>query len=253
MSPYSWLSRFQYGSRYSYITEEFPDKNQFPRFYEAKRVEITLNPGDALYIPAGWFHWVFSEDPEPDTGLNVAINYWYNTIWSATDVDHDFPIKTSHNIHKTIDYLNFLKTFNDKKIYCSKSENKNGSFSLPYIRWIQNDTVKCTDEYLTWNEFYNKRLLNEKWYMWGNTDTRLEAYDPKILNNSIKNSNWWVNFGNVNTAMHFDSNDNILCQMAGRKRVILFPHSEWANLYLINPYPPEFIDYIVTLLNAHKK
>ena len=68
------MERFEGGHRYSYITTEFPDRKQFPKFYEAKRIEIILEPGDMLYLPAGWYHWVFSEDPDPDTGLNVALN-----------------------------------------------------------------------------------------------------------------------------------------------------------------------------------
>lgn len=239
----TWLQRFDIGHRYSYITSEFPDKTQFPRFYEAKRIEIILEPGDMLYLPAGWYHWAFSEEPDPVTGLNVAINYWYETNWSLTDLDREPPIKTTHNIHKTIDYFNFLKTLGDKKLSCSTSDT--GCFTLPSVRWIQNDTVKCFDYFLTWNEFYDKRHSNEHWYLWGMNDNRLRNYDPSIKSNlNLEFSSWWVNFGNVNTALHYDSQDNLLCQIAGRKRLILFPHSEWSNLYLINPYPPDFIYYI---------
>jgi len=238
------MERFEGGHRYSYITTEFPDRKQFPKFYEAKRIEIILEPGDMLYLPAGWYHWVFSEDPDPDTGLNVAINYWYKGNWNMTHFDRDRPIKTSHNIHKTIDYMNFLKTLNDRKLYCSSSDN--GCFTLPSVRWIHNDTVKCEDHFLTFNEFYEKRNSGKHWYLWGIEDARLRPYDPKIEPGyEVKNTNWWVNFGHVNTAMHYDGGDNLLCQVAGRKRVVLFPHSEWANLYLINPYPPDLIYYIL--------
>lgn len=243
-----WSQRFEVGHRYSYITEEFPDRKQFPKFYEAKRLEIILEPGDMLELPSGWYHWVFSEDPDPETGLNVAINYWYKDTWDLTQLDRNPPIKTTHKIHKTIDYFNFLKTLGDDQLFCSMSNT--GCFTLPKARWIQNDTVKCSDHYLTFNEFYEKRNSGEHWYLWGFPDKRLEPYKPLLYKDRVLSSvNWWVNFGNVNTAMHYDGTNNLLCQIAGRKRLVLFPQSEWPNLYLINPYPPEFIHHVQKLLN----
>jgi len=238
-----WVHRLDVGHRYSYITTEFPDKKQFPRFYEAKRTEIILEPGDMLFLPAGWYHWVFSEEPDQETGLNVAVNYWYKGSWNMCMQDRYPPIKTTHNIHKIIDYLKFLETTNVNKLYCSTSNT--GTFTLPDSRWIHNDTVKCTDHYLSWKEFYDKRNSQEHWYLWAFSDRRLQEYDPKLYDSwEIKSVHWWVNFGHVNTAMHYDSTDNLLCQMAGRKRLVLFPHSEWPNLYLINPYPPELIRHV---------
>lgn len=243
----SWFERFDLGHRYSYITTEFPDKNQFPKFYDAKRIEITLEPGEMLYIPSGWYHWVFSEEPDPETGLNASINYWYKDVWDMTKLDVDTPIKTTHNIHKIIDYMNFLKTLGDRKLGCSSSNN--GTFTLPQMRWIHNDTVKCDDHYLTFAEFYEKKNSNDKnWYLWGISDDRLGLYDPKITNYPLKHSNWWVNFGNVNTSMHYDGDKNMVCQIAGKKRFVLFPHSEWNKLYLVNPYPPEMIHHIMKFL-----
>jgi hypothetical protein len=248
----NWSERFEVGHRYSYITDEFPDKKQFPKFYDAKRIEITLEPGDMLHIPPGWYHWAFSEEPNPETGLNVAINYWYETKWNIKYLDLDFPIKTSHNIHKIIEYMNFLKTLGDEKLICSSSDSK--CFTLPSARWIQNDTVKCDDHYLTFNEFYEKRNSKQNWYLWGFTDSRLTPYDPRIEKKwKLTSSNWWVNFGNVNTAMHYDGSNNLLCQISGKKRLVLFPHSEWSKLYLINPYPPEFIYHVQQCLKQQQQ
>jgi|APCry1669189534_1035231.scaffolds.fasta_scaffold00539_13 hypothetical protein len=244
----SWLNRFETGHTYSNIVDEFPDRRLFPKFYKAKRFEYILEPGDMLYLPAGWYHWAFSEEPDPVTGLNVAVNYWYSGTWTMAELDRDPPIKTTHNIHKTIEYFNFLKTLGDKKLYCSTSDT--GCFTLPRVRWRHNDVVKCEDHFLSWNEFYEKRKTGDHWYLWGFTDDRLKQYDPKLYKEwNVRDCHWWVNFGNVNTAMHYDSDDNLLCQIAGKKRIICFPHSEWENLYLINPYPPEFVHQISMMLN----
>ncbi|WP_425230846.1 cupin-like domain-containing protein [Sphingomonas sp.] len=52
-----------------------PDLDRFPRFAaalaEARYAE--LDPGDALYIPYGWYHHV-----EALSALNLLVNYWWN-------------------------------------------------------------------------------------------------------------------------------------------------------------------------------
>ena len=51
------------------------DFARFPRLAEALRhaVQAELAPGDALYIPYGWWHHVESLTP-----FNVLVNYWWN-------------------------------------------------------------------------------------------------------------------------------------------------------------------------------
>lgn len=39
-----------------------PDLQRFPKFRRAHAVETTLEPGDLLLIPIGWFHCVFAHD-----------------------------------------------------------------------------------------------------------------------------------------------------------------------------------------------
>jgi len=54
-----------------------PDLDSHPRYAEAHDVaqEATLKPGDAIYIPALWWHAVESLD-----SLNVLVNYWWGGI-----------------------------------------------------------------------------------------------------------------------------------------------------------------------------
>jgi hypothetical protein len=51
------------------------DHARFPRHAEALRHawQAELGPGDALYIPFGWWHHVESLAP-----FNVLVNYWWN-------------------------------------------------------------------------------------------------------------------------------------------------------------------------------
>ncbi|MEO7278243.1 MAG: cupin-like domain-containing protein [Sphingomicrobium sp.] len=51
-----------------------PDFDRFPRFREAMRHarSVELEPGDAIFIPALWWHGVEATGP-----LNVLVNYWW--------------------------------------------------------------------------------------------------------------------------------------------------------------------------------
>ncbi|KAI0081802.1 Clavaminate synthase-like protein [Panus rudis PR-1116 ss-1] len=39
---------------------------------QAHTLQITVNAGESLYLPAGWWHYV------RQTGLTIAVNYWYD-------------------------------------------------------------------------------------------------------------------------------------------------------------------------------
>lgn len=79
------LDRTPAGQPTSLVDMAAPDLERFPRFREAlKHARSTeLEPGDAIYIPALWWHGVESIGP-----LNVLVNYW----WQDEDRDADSPL-----------------------------------------------------------------------------------------------------------------------------------------------------------------
>jgi hypothetical protein len=62
------------GAPVSLVSLKSPDFEQFPRFREALAASrvVDLEPGDALFIPAVWWHHVESFDV-----VNVLVNYWW--------------------------------------------------------------------------------------------------------------------------------------------------------------------------------
>lgn len=62
------------GAPISMVSLESPDFQRFPRFKEALAAAqvAELEPGDALFIPALWWHHVVSLDV-----VNVLVNYWW--------------------------------------------------------------------------------------------------------------------------------------------------------------------------------
>ena len=63
------------GPLISMVSLRNPDLARFPRFAEALAASQSaeLTPGDAIYIPYGWWHHVEALEP-----FNVLVNYWWN-------------------------------------------------------------------------------------------------------------------------------------------------------------------------------
>jgi hypothetical protein len=68
------------GPAISMVSLNQPDLARFPRFAEALRHSSSaeLGPGDAIFIPYGWWHHVESLAP-----FNVLANYWWNEARQA--------------------------------------------------------------------------------------------------------------------------------------------------------------------------
>jgi hypothetical protein len=63
------------GTPTSLVDPLAPDLDRYPRFAEAWKHSLyaVLTPGDAIYIPYGWWHAVDSLEP-----FNILVNYWWN-------------------------------------------------------------------------------------------------------------------------------------------------------------------------------
>jgi hypothetical protein len=62
------------GTPVSMVDLAAPDLARYPRFAEAwaQAAQATLEPGDAIYLPYGWWHGVESLDP-----VSILVNYWW--------------------------------------------------------------------------------------------------------------------------------------------------------------------------------
>jgi len=217
--------------RYSQIISEFPPKEQYPLYYQAKKIEMTIEEGEMLYIPSGWFHHVFSEEPNPDTGLNFAVNFWYinNNFIDNGKSNGEVPITDKHSIK-----INPFELFNDGKDLLFV-RSKNLIFASNKL-WRK---FNISLESMSFEDFYNTK--NPEYYLIQTKTDSIEQYAPKIQNKLIHMSSVWLNFGGVSSLMHYDTMDNWLCQIQGKKRIILFAPEERSKLYLFNDFPLEFV------------
>lgn len=229
------------GRKSSRITEEFPDKAKFPLYYEAKRQEFVLNAGDMLYIPIGWWHFVFSEDPDPEEHINFAINFFYETPddWEeGSTYKNEVPCVKTHNLPKINPNIllkdSIIKVFKSKKNYFVPE-----SF---YSEFDNNQSI----EIMKYEEFVKQKCPYS--YIVQNSNKYIEKYSHKN-NNVLVCANMWVNFGNVYTIPHYDAYNNWLCQIKGQKRVILFPPEERDKLYPLNNYSFKLLKKIVNAYN----
>ncbi|KAJ3280073.1 Lysine-specific demethylase 8 [Borealophlyctis nickersoniae] len=55
----------------SQVDVESPDMTQFPLFASAKYVECIVGPGDLLFIPKGWWHYVRS------LSVSFSVSFWF--------------------------------------------------------------------------------------------------------------------------------------------------------------------------------
>jgi hypothetical protein len=216
--------------RYSQITEKFPDRTKFPFYYQAKKMEIVLRPGEMLFIPLGYFHFVFSEEPDEETGLCMAMNFWFNNKENMEDSLLN-PKFGWHSINAK-NVLDDMKNC-EKILISSHSQNFfppiQFNFKFPLVR----------HKYVTFKEFL--QCKNSEHYIAQYENEMFKKYIPVNLETNHFKFQVWVNWGNCCTQPHYDGNDNWLCQLLGKRRVILFHQDQRDKLYIYNNYPLKVI------------
>ncbi|XP_033643866.1 hypoxia-inducible factor 1-alpha inhibitor-like [Asterias rubens] len=62
--------------RQSQVDFENPDYEKFPKFRNAKGLQTVVGPGDVIYIPMYWWHYIESSI---DGGETISVTFWYKT------------------------------------------------------------------------------------------------------------------------------------------------------------------------------
>lgn len=81
---------YEESSVFSQVDVLHPDLTRFPAFQGARAHVVTLQPGQVLYVPRHWWHYVESVDP-----LTVSINSWI-------ELEMDDVARVSEAVAKTV-------------------------------------------------------------------------------------------------------------------------------------------------------
>ncbi|XP_013411943.1 jmjC domain-containing protein 5 [Lingula anatina] len=77
---------FREDGGYSSVDVEKVDMEKFPSFRNIPWSEVTMDKGDCLFIPTGWYHHVSSTGPR-----NLAINIWFTHLPKFNHTDCAVP------------------------------------------------------------------------------------------------------------------------------------------------------------------
>lgn len=237
-------------AHFSQITES--NKSLFPLLERAHPLTYTLHPGDALYIPPKWWHWVKSYG-----NRCLSVNYWFSRPLSATPIifsglcsdwsalqkwTNQYLIEVAEKsapdgiwvwqegfaLKKKISMREFIDTYEGKKdvfaylITLKAYEHESTLSNRRLLDQLEKDL-----------EFPESIFERTKGKAQETTDhSQSEEKNP----HPSHEMNVWFNFGGIDTGLHYDDSDGLLCVVDGMKVVTLYPPEDSQYLY---PYPQE--------------
>ncbi len=242
--------------RFSLVPDPYIDTGLYEDYGKCKKTTVVIEPGDMLFIPAGWFHYVISEE-DKETKLNMAISYFTNydgCIDCDLDKNQNFKDLEEISIKNLVysdykkvsqpfvirDYFEHNKRFSlldmtkddIKKMYPEKvivTQSKRPLFVSNYISKYFPDC--CEEKEMKFDEFLSSN--NKSYYLIQN-EKKINEIPYFLEKEKYVNFSTWINFGDVYSSLHYDGHNNILMQIFGKKKVILIPPSEYKYLHLIN-------------------
>lgn len=75
----AWTTYRQGGLEGSEVNAESPDYQEYPEARQVRFVTTRVGPGDLLFIPDGWFHYVRS------LSMSLSVNFWTTSVRHAEE------------------------------------------------------------------------------------------------------------------------------------------------------------------------
>lgn len=242
-------------SKYAHFSQvAIANKACFPLFEKATPVSFRVEKGECLTIPKGWWHHVKSFGSRC-----LSVNFWYDN--GDKPGLSETPIKISNAISNWKALERWSNEYLSEKI----------DTALPDGVWLILDNFACKKS-ISIKDFVSI-YGNGKSYAYLITPSDFEhildatpnnkhildilaedfevPFPEKMLN---ADANFWMNFGGLDTGLHFDDEDGLLCVVEGYKEILLYPPSDSQYLY---PYPSNPIvlqhSYERFLYNLYKR
>jgi hypothetical protein len=217
-----------------------PNIINYPDFYKCKEHTFILKPGNMLYIPANWFHWVFSY---PDEQQNIAVSYsvsdFNGIIFNEFQFQKPYKFQLNKNEHHFFNY-----TFNTfKNMYPNHKINvliSNKNILVPVKKPTLN-THTLINTTLTFDQIEHLFQKNTHNIYMGQNNSLHQYKPPDCFIRGFPHSNytcnqWLALFKNnteyIDSGLHYDITHGILVQIKGEKLVRLFKPHNVNDLYL---------------------
>jgi hypothetical protein len=235
-----------------------PNRRLFPQYYRAPKIDCVLGPGDVLFIPAYWAHWVFSGSD------SVALNFW-------SQAPHEQPAKVSVRLDRFPASASRTLEFGHYRTQSLPFHIVGAAASWPALdRWSDEYLMKVGRELIlrtcgrSTTASFCPLVKPQPAY----PDEQVEMFPYRSLGDLIEESkrypryrylgvglvdeespisddfvplefladrpilpHLWYNRGQIHTGLHFDAHDGTLAVVRGSKRVLLFPPTAHDHLY----------------------
>lgn len=83
ISPMQTPLLYNHARVYSPIDLDRPDLARYPRFADARVIDVVVNPGETIFVPLAWWHQV--------TSLDVSISFSYTCFKFSNNFKYDNP------------------------------------------------------------------------------------------------------------------------------------------------------------------
>jgi Cupin-like domain/JmjC domain, hydroxylase len=215
------------------------DYEKYPLAKDCIEYTYEVNSGEFIIIPSGWHHWIFTE---PNT---LAISYTIRKM-NFVDLSNVFyksmkesvPYVGKMDNKYDINYAKFFRASIDCSFVCMFSQNYK---CCPVYKDYDYNTFKY---YSTLNNIIDISNYRKLFAYVGmdniNKDNILNEYND--IKNFIPNELYdmvryccyiWFTLNNkIDSGLHYDSTQNILYVLDGKKTVRLFPPDCSEKLYI---------------------
>ena len=198
-------------AHYSPIDEY--DCEKFPNLALTSPQHYTLQSGQSLYIPRGWWHWVKT------TRRTFAINYWFDNELAPE------PFTFNHTVDCDVQVLDGMLV----SIWNSgKDANPKEQLSLCEFQEFYNSGLddRCLITLKNYPPGKSNRAVKEMLAKYIHFPSH-----PDIFATNDYDYNIWISSNRHDTGLHYDDEDGVLTVIDGEKEIILFPPSDSNYLY----------------------
>ena len=235
------------------LINKYPVNNyEFPEFKKAKSYTVELKSGNSIFIPAGWWHWVFSKE-NCIAFSHIIHNFHENTVKEKQNLDYKEKNIKFYN-HNNYKYIDFIKHSNDSIPFIYNDSNINkitetfleNTLNKINLLASKTKTIVTADKLnnttitiINGNYKYFNILNSSAYYSYIGMSPLDKTDFTKFINNrwessakTAKNDIYlWHSKKNIDTGLHYDITDNLLTLHSGIKQILLFPPSETKYLY----------------------